>query len=203
MKKLTSLALALILVVQFVPAFNKTAGSTGASLPWDGSIATSYAGGRGYPSDPFQIATGAQLALMAQDLQSTFIVPDYYILINDIDLGNHEWTPINTSWAHFNGNNFTIRNLKVTNGQISPFGAMAPFSLFVGSALPVSGSAMDVYTEEERMEQVKAQMLLIESMMEDGGSKPDTGGFRTVQHSARPSLNNRIADALYVEDTPA
>ena len=44
-----------------------------------------------------------------------------YILLNDIDLGGAEWTPIGTSSSpftgEFNGNGYTVSNFKITTGR--------------------------------------------------------------------------------------
>ncbi|MFR4038292.1 MAG: hypothetical protein ACLTZT_11210 [Butyricimonas faecalis] len=41
---------------------------------WDGSVATALAGGSGTKDDPYQIATGAQLAYLAQEINDR--IPD-------------------------------------------------------------------------------------------------------------------------------
>ena len=99
---------------------------------WDGKeIAEAYAGGTGTYEDPYQIATAAQLAYMAQEVnKGTYIDEDgkilvtYFKLISDIDLMGHEWTPIGEndfrSFAgNFDGNGKTILNLNVTKGMYS------------------------------------------------------------------------------------
>lgn len=63
---------------------------------WDGSVADSYAGGSGTEDDPWQISNGAELALMAQDINDNINNDSYYILTSDIllnDLSDWEdWT---------------------------------------------------------------------------------------------------------------
>ena len=69
---------------------------------WNGSIATSYAGGDGSQSNPYQIATAEQLALLAHNVNDEGITysGQYFILTNDIDLfglngtDTIQWTPI-------------------------------------------------------------------------------------------------------------
>ena len=86
---------------------------------WDGTIATSFAGGNGSETNPYQIATGAQLAYLAQQVNAgTTYVGVYFKLTSDINLANRAWTPIgNTSSLVFRGNldgdGYTITNLSI------------------------------------------------------------------------------------------
>ena len=95
---------------------------------WDGSVATEFAGGTGTASDPYQIATAAQLAYMAEN----FVKGAYYQLTMDIminDVYNFEfwgsrpfvpmntWTPIEGFNAHLDGNGKTIYGLYTTEGS--------------------------------------------------------------------------------------
>lgn len=70
-----------------------------APAKWDGSVAEEFAGGSGTAEDPYQIADGAQLALLAKLVNEGN--EDYnaacYALTADIDLNGSEdqqWTPI-------------------------------------------------------------------------------------------------------------
>ena len=108
---------------------------------WNGSIATSYAGGDGSQSNPYQIATAEQLALLAHNVNDEGITysGQYFILTNDIDLfglngtDTIQWTPIgiiaenfvqNGEDAHpdhryfkgkFDGTNHIISNLYIND----------------------------------------------------------------------------------------
>ena len=80
-------------------------------VPWDGTVATAFAGGAGTESSPYQIANGAQLAyfayLMNTESTSNTYATKYYVLTSDIDLGNKEWTPIGgRSYHAINGVSF-------------------------------------------------------------------------------------------------
>lgn len=112
-------------------ATTTTAATTAAPAPvapadpylWNGNVATAFAGGTGTAEDPYQIANGAQLALMAE----TFEKGAYYILVDDIMLndvynwnewGNGDylkplnpWTPIEGFNANFDGKGKTIYGL--------------------------------------------------------------------------------------------
>lgn len=80
--------------------------ATESDEPWDGEIATSFAGGSGTKVDPYIIKTGGQLLLMKE------YEYDYFKLDNDINLNNNNWLPINFS-GYLDGNGHTIYNLKI------------------------------------------------------------------------------------------
>ncbi len=91
---------------------------------WDGTeIATAYAGGSGTSEDPYQIATGAQLAYLAQEVvKGNSYASTYFQLTGNIDLMGHEWAPIGCNGSYpfagiFDGNGKTILNLNVSKGQ--------------------------------------------------------------------------------------
>ena len=91
---------------------------------WDGTeIATAYAGGSGTSEDPYQIATGAQLAYLAQEVvKGNSYASTYFQLTGNIDLMGHEWAPIGCNGRYpfagiFDGNGKTILNLNVSKGQ--------------------------------------------------------------------------------------
>ena len=95
-KKLLSILLALSLLLTLLPTV-ALAADGGA---WDGSIATAFAGGTGTESDPYQIADGAQLAYLASEVNKGQPYENAcFVLTADIDLGNHDWTPIGNSFS--------------------------------------------------------------------------------------------------------
>lgn len=115
------LSLCLTIILE-VDASDDTEESGDACMTiWDGTVANSYAGGEGTESDPYQIANGAQLALLAQDSETK---GKYFVLTSNIilnDLSNFEnwedsppeniWTPIGTLYrfcGNFDGNRYTI-----------------------------------------------------------------------------------------------
>ncbi len=110
---------------------------------WDGSIASSFENGTGSETDPYIIKTGAQLAYLASTVNSgTTYKGCYFILENNIDLNNINWTSIgktnfdatstNTSNSNyfagiFDGKGHIISNLTQTtviNGVTGLFGAV-------------------------------------------------------------------------------
>ena len=113
--------LAICFIVCFVMPYE-----VNASEAWDGTIATGFADGDGTKENPYQIANGAQLAYLAQMVNSEpgSSKGKYYIITDDIDLGEgNEWTPIgrfdsnyNFSFCgYFDGKDHTISNLYIAN----------------------------------------------------------------------------------------
>lgn len=77
---------------------------------WTGQIATNYAGGSGTKSDPYQIATGEQLAKLVQD---TDTAGKYYKLTADIllnDVSKENWkSDLPREWFAFITDTLTFR----------------------------------------------------------------------------------------------
>ena len=105
-----------------------------AADAWDGKIAEKFAGGTGTESDPYQISTGAELAWLAEQVNSgvKYSQGKYFKLTADIDLGDKAWTPIgksgskNTLAFHgtFDGDGHTVSGLYINakNGNLGLFG---------------------------------------------------------------------------------
>ena len=105
-KRIGSLLLILALCFTLLPT--AALASDGA---WDGSIDTAFAGGTGTESDPYQIADGAQLAYLASEVNKGQPYENsYFVLTADIDLANHDWTPIGNSFsdALFGGTDYHL-----------------------------------------------------------------------------------------------
>ena len=105
-KRIGSLLLILALCFTLLPT--AALASDGA---WDGSIDTAFAGGTGTESDPYQIADGAQLAYLASEVNKGQPYENsYFVLTADIDLANHDWTPIGNSFsdALFGGTDYSL-----------------------------------------------------------------------------------------------
>ena len=113
-RKIIACILSLCLLAGLFPAASFAA----ESAKWDGTVADAFAGGTGTKEDPYQIANGAQLALLSEQAdKSEMTKGKFYILTKDIDLGGKPWTPIGTyRWAYctFEGN-FDGRGHSVTN----------------------------------------------------------------------------------------
>lgn len=67
---------------------------------WDGSIAESFDGGDGSLENPYQIASGAQLAKLASDTNSGIdFSANYFVLTSDILLNDIlQWTNDTGEW---------------------------------------------------------------------------------------------------------
>ena len=105
-KRIGSLLLILALCFMLLPT--AALASDGA---WDGSIATAFAGGSGTENDPYQIDDGAQLAYLASEVNKGQPYENsYFVLTADIDLANHDWTPIGNSFsdALFGGTDYHL-----------------------------------------------------------------------------------------------
>ncbi len=99
-----------------------------STVVWDGSVSESLScaadgnGAAGSKTNPYLVASGADLAYIAeQSFQKNYGSGVYYKLTADIDLANISWKPIcaakGASWNYFlgdfDGNGHTIYNLKV------------------------------------------------------------------------------------------
>ena len=133
-KKILSLLVTMGLAASLVPV---SVFADGTEV-WDGSVAESFAGGKGTKDDPYQIATGSQLAYLGESMKSgTYgekFQDTYFELTEDIDLGGKEWTPIGYTAAdlimggheyfvfsgNFDGNGYTIKNLTIGT-ETSPY----------------------------------------------------------------------------------
>ena len=94
-KRIVSAVMALILCLTLLPT-----AALAADGAWDGSIATAFAGGTGTESDPYQIANGTELAYLASEVNKGQPYENsYFVLTADIDLANHDWTPIGNSFS--------------------------------------------------------------------------------------------------------
>lgn len=124
--------LAICMVLGTMPAVAFAAETTDK---WDGSVATEFAGGDGTADNPYQIATGAQLAYLAGVVNSgekgEKCEGQYFVLTEDIDLNNQQWTPIGNTFANvlfgdsdyvcfagsFDGKNHTISNISIGTAE--------------------------------------------------------------------------------------
>ena len=102
---------------------NIASGTITSTKVWDG-ISKEKFNGEGTLVSPYQIENGAQLAYLSEQVSAgNNYATKYFKLTKDIDLGGHEWIPIGTNnnnqpkpfSANFDGNNFTIKNVKINN----------------------------------------------------------------------------------------
>ena len=99
---------------------------------WDGT-ASPWTNGTGTSSNPYLIETAENLAYLAQQVNSGYQAQGisvykgkYFLLTDDLDLNNINWTPIGTANLDMNGYIFsgifdggyhTISNLSITSSQ--------------------------------------------------------------------------------------
>ena len=78
--------------------------------------AAGFTGGDGTKENPYLISDANQLQMLNSYLGKNY-AQTYFKLINDIDLTGINWTPIGSSSSsfhgHFDGNDYTINNLKI------------------------------------------------------------------------------------------
>lgn len=96
-----------------------------AKPSWDGTIATSFAGGSGSQSDPYLISQPSELAYLASTSDTQNYSGVYFKQTGDLDLGSLEWKPIgyctSETWTtmgfqgHYDGGNHAISNLKISS----------------------------------------------------------------------------------------
>lgn len=86
---------------------------------WSGEIATSFDGGNGTVENPFQITNGEQLAYFKYVIENenSLYKDKYYVLVNNINLGNLIFDPIGNKDNYFSGQidgqGYTISNAKI------------------------------------------------------------------------------------------
>ncbi len=126
---------------------------------WDGTIAAGFGGGSGTAENPYLICTGAQLAYLAQQTNNgTTFEGCYFKLMNNIDLGNVEWTPIgkgilstsiplttNVFKGHFDGNYKIISNLSITNNDTTFTGLFGTVVNGSVSNLGIENATISIY----------------------------------------------------------
>ena len=94
---------------------------TQTDMPWDGTISTGFESGTGTQDDPYIIRTSAQLAYLAQQVNSGVTYSgQYFKLMSNLNLNNKAFSGIGNSATNafagsFDGNGYTIKNIKITS----------------------------------------------------------------------------------------
>ncbi len=136
-KRMLGTLLAAVMLISNVTVFAEESGNDIAiaeesgSVPlapstadlWDGTIAKSFDGGNGTEDDPYVISTAEALAYLASEVNSGQCYNNkYFSMTNDLNLDNIAWTPIGDFYNPFNGifdgNNYTVYNLSITNPNV-------------------------------------------------------------------------------------
>ena len=164
---------------------------------WDGQVAESYAGGDGSKDSPYQIATPAQLALLAREVNNgTITYNKYLILTADIDLGGSNWTPIgysNSFYCDFDGQGHTIRNLHITRSDVIGESGGFEVGLF--------GKVWDASIRNLTVENVVINISTTKNQWQIGVI---AGNVRTSSSNKTATIDNcHVADAeiIYREDS--
>ncbi len=145
-KRVLSAILSFCMLIGMVALIPVSAADSTADV-WDGSVASAFAGGDGTAASPYQIATGAQLAYLAQCVNAgtadNAYASAHYQLTADIDLGGKGWAPIgsgdydnNIFKGTFDGNGKTIKNLVwdgVSYGQPTSTSGIGLFGVIGGN----------------------------------------------------------------------
>ncbi len=116
---------------------------------WDGmTVGPDFAGGSGTSVDPYQIANGAQLALMARQVNEGTDASAYFELIADIDISGHQWTPIGSSSnkfsGSFNGKGHTITGMTI-NAESSNQGLFGYINGATIEKLKITNATINAY----------------------------------------------------------
>ncbi len=109
----------------------KAASTDGSNYKWDGSVSTNFipldpsgtSGAFGSLNNPYLISSGADLAYLAQRVNSgNTYAGSYFRLVANIDLDGRNWTPIgngtNSFQGIFDGQGHNITNGIINNGTI-------------------------------------------------------------------------------------
>ena len=120
-----------IFIIAF-PSFSEKRTST----IWDGSIATSFNKGSGLINDPYIISDGSELAYFFTVINgegSSNYFNKYFELSNNIDLDNISLpvlNPLKVFSGSFDGNGYSLFNLKIDNSSYNNSSLRNEFSLF-------------------------------------------------------------------------
>lgn len=103
-KRLIALLLSLFMILSMLPLSGmKILANSGVDV-WDGTIASGFAGGDGSEEQPYEIATGAQLAYLSERVNGgEAYVGRHFVLTSHLNLGNRGWASIGGSFGSFQG----------------------------------------------------------------------------------------------------
>lgn len=167
----------------------------------DGIAATSFAGGSGTQTDPYRISNGAELAFLANLVNTSVNETEYYCcLISDIDLSQHIWTPIGlympgkyTSFrGTFDGCGKAISGMQIICDQ--PYYCVGLFGM-VGTR-DGGATIKNVFLQGE----IRSEGINVHSGVCVGGLLGDTDNATLVENchvKVAINLINNQADALY------
>lgn len=153
--KISLLAKAIsIAIVLFLSVGNLSMGSItayaeeteGVVTKWTdtGNAAESFAGGNGTEEDPYQIATAAQLALLASENETYKASGLHFKITSDIDLSAHEWVPIADFCGSLDGTGHSINGLRIGTEENLSITAPVYIGLFAKASGTIKNLTIDV-----------------------------------------------------------
>ena len=139
---------------------------------WDGSIASAFAGGTGTVENPYQIATGAQLAYLASSVNNgeTYAGKNF-VLTADIDLNGLRWTPIANAFSdallggsdyrifagNLDGQGYTVSNVAI-GSESAPLESDV-FGLFGATAGKISNLRLNTVSIHGKAKNVSGYVI--------------------------------------------
>lgn len=120
-KRLLALLLSLCMMVGAFPLGATVLAADAGMDVWDGSVAASFADGDGSEANPYQIAAGAQLAYLSEQVSRGEVYEGkHFTLTADLDLNNKAWLPIGTIrtfMGSFDGAGHTVSHVSIPGKQ--------------------------------------------------------------------------------------
>lgn len=120
-KRLLALLLSLCVMVGFLPLSSMVQAADMTEDIWDGTTAPAFAGGDGSEENPYQIATGAQLAYLSKQVNGgEEYEGKHFVLTANLNLKDRAWLPIGTIrefMGSFDGDGYTISHLSIPGKQ--------------------------------------------------------------------------------------
>lgn len=121
-RKTLSILITLAMIISFLGGITISASAT--STVWDGTSATSFAGGAGTSGDPYRISTAEQLSYLADEVNGGNSYSGYYFKLTEHIFLNSDSTPQVNTWpaigkqgdpfeGNFDGDGHLVCNLYV------------------------------------------------------------------------------------------
>lgn len=132
-------------------------------ITWDGTVAESFAGGSGTQSDPYLIDRGTQLALLAKMANEARdgLAGLYFKLIQNVHLGELEWTPIGTNQDHYFSANFDGNGKKIYAFKITDLPNDKWYARYAGIFGYVNGATIENLKVTDFLLDVKGENFLM------------------------------------------
>ena len=173
LKRIMCIIMALLICISSLPCMTMPVKAAEKSY-WNGEIASSFAGGNGSESNPYQISNGAELALLAKlvnenkkDSDSKYYNSKYYVLTDDIYLndctGWESWTSGNTKlnmWTPIGNGDYGFKGK--FNGQ-----GKCIYGMYIDSSADYEG--IFGYAYDAKIENMCVKMFYVKGRYYIGG----------------------------------